>query len=214
MAERKTQEQFIEEMALCEPNVEILGEYKNAKTSILCRCKIHNCKYTSIPDHLLHRGSGCPMCAKEKRNASHKKKTHEQFIKDAAQKNPHIKIRGRYTGVMDNIECECKICGGVFDQVARKIMEGVGCPICAGVRIVPGINDIATTNPEVVRYFKDPSEAKKYSKGCNVTTWFKCPDCGFEKKTMICYVVQRGSMCCPKCDDGVSYPNKFSRSYK
>lgn len=212
MAERKTQEQFIEEMALCEPNVEILGEYKNAKTSILCRCKIHNCKYTSIPDHLLHRGSGCPMCAKEKRNASHKKKTHEQFIKDAAQKNPHIKIRGRYTGVLDNIECECKICGGVFDQVARKIMEGVGCPICAGVRIVPGINDIATTNPEVVRYFKDPSEAKKYSKGCNVTTWFKCPDCGFEKKTMICYVVQRGSMCCPKCDDGVSYPNKFSRS--
>ena len=65
MAERKTQEQFIEEMALCEPNVEILGEYKNAKTSILCRCKIHNCKYTSIPDHLLHRGSGCPMCARK-----------------------------------------------------------------------------------------------------------------------------------------------------
>lgn len=175
MAERKTLKQFIEELSTINSNIEVLGNYINARTKIECRCKIHNNIFYPTPDHLLQGRVGCPICAQERRNQSHKSKTHEQFIKDASEKNPNIKIIGKYNGALSSIRCKCRICDNEFDQFARKVIEGVGCPICANVRIIKGINDIATTNPELLKYFKNPEDAYKYHKGSKAKVIFKCP---------------------------------------
>lgn len=37
---KRTQKEFIEEMRLINPNIEIIGEYINSSHRIKCRCKI------------------------------------------------------------------------------------------------------------------------------------------------------------------------------
>ena len=62
---RKTQEQFVEEMKIKNPNIEILGQYINNQTPIKCRCKICGCEWeSSIPVNLLKCSYCCPECFK------------------------------------------------------------------------------------------------------------------------------------------------------
>ena len=59
---KKSPAQFWEEMMSINPNIEILDEYINNRTKILCRCKICDNKWESVPRRLL-MGQGCPSCA-------------------------------------------------------------------------------------------------------------------------------------------------------
>jgi hypothetical protein len=212
MSERKTHEKFITEMNDINKNIIILDRYMNAKTKLLCECKIHSHKWYSDPDHLL-RGQGCPLCAQEARNSKHKKKTHEEFVKACKISNPDIEILNEYTGILDNVKCRCKKCEAIYYQKARYIIDGKGCPVCANVKVIKGINDIATTNPEIILYFKNKEDAYKYTYGCDAKITFKCPICGFEKNLPINHVTNNGYFSCPRCSDGISYPNKFSREF-
>lgn len=57
----KTHDQYVQELSEVNPNIEVLGEYINNKTNILCRCKIHNYEFSPRSDSLLY-GTGCPLC--------------------------------------------------------------------------------------------------------------------------------------------------------
>lgn len=90
-----------------------------------------------------------------------------------------------------------------------RFTRGGRCPLCTNKKIVSGINDIATTHPHLVKYFKNPEDAKKYSLHSGKKTWFKCPLCGLERNTTVDVAFHRGWYSCDGCGDGVSYPNKF-----
>lgn len=89
-----------------------------------------------------------------------------------------------------------------------RFTGGGRCPLCTNKKIVSGINDVATTHPHLVKYFKNPEDAKKYSIHSGKKTWFECPLCGLEKYTTADAAFNRGYSC-DGCGDGVSYPNKF-----
>lgn len=58
---QKTHDEFVAEMAIKQPYIDVLGTYKNNKTHIECQCKHCKHKWNPIPNSLL-RGSGCPQC--------------------------------------------------------------------------------------------------------------------------------------------------------
>lgn len=91
----------------------------------------------------------------------------------------------------------------------NHFIKGNRCPVCVNRKIIKGINDIATTHPQFVKYFKDQEDATKYSIHSGKYAWFKCPDCGKEKYTDVCTAFQYGYYTCSSCGDGVSYANKF-----
>jgi len=68
-------------------------------------------------------------------------------------------------------------------------------------------NKIAITHPHLVKYFVNKEDAYKYSRASMANILMKCPDCGHEKK-MIIHDLRQG-FGCPRCSDGVSFPNKF-----
>lgn len=79
---KKTTEGFKEELFLINPYIEVLGEYTNNATKILCRCKIDDSKWFPTPNDLL-TGRGCPMCNSskgEKRIANYFKDNNIDFI--------------------------------------------------------------------------------------------------------------------------------------
>ena len=56
-----TQKEFITRLQQLNPDIEVLGTYKNMETKIKCRCRIDGHEWTSRPADLL-RGTGCPKC--------------------------------------------------------------------------------------------------------------------------------------------------------
>lgn len=79
-----------------------------------------------------------------------------------------------------------------------------GCPVCAGLKVVPGINDLATKCPKIFAMWsaKNTYTPGEVSAGSNKKAWFVCPDCKQEFEASICNVVhtvQNGSTGCPVC---------------
>jgi hypothetical protein len=83
-----------------------------------------------------------------------------------------------------------------------------GCPVCANKVVLPGYNDIATTNPDMAKLFYNIDDASKYMEHVNQYADFRCPRCGNKIRASINYVSYDG-LPCKKCGDGISYPNKF-----
>lgn len=77
-----------------------------------------------------------------------------------------------------------------------------GCACCAHSIVIPGINSIADTNPELSIYFINGDEYK-YSalSGCKVD--MICPECGNVKQQVISSLTNKG-FSCPICASSVS----------
>ena len=96
------------------------------------------------------------------------------------------------------------------EKVETLIEKGFGCPCCANRIIVPGINDIPTTDSWMIPYFQGgEEEASLYSKSCGKEIVPKCPDCGrlVTKQTVNSIYTHKGISCV--CKDGISFPNKI-----
>jgi predicted RNA-binding Zn-ribbon protein involved in translation (DUF1610 family) len=92
------------------------------------------------------------------------------------------------------------------------LMRGSGCNVCSGRKIIRGYNDLWTTSPEISKLLKFPECGYILTSGTEKCAIFICPDCGYEKIFRVCNIINQG-FSCPRCGDGVSYPNKFVRSF-
>lgn len=63
MASKKTHEEFIAEMAIVNPNIEIIGTYTKSTERI--KCKLDGYEWNPIAAELL-RGRGCSVCSRKK----------------------------------------------------------------------------------------------------------------------------------------------------
>ena len=123
-------------------------------------------------------------------------------------------IRPRYYKKYNKIKCydkwykyHCNKCGAELWRVESNIKKGYGCSCCSNQIVVKGINDIATTDNWMVKYFVNEDEIYKYTHGSGEVVLMKCPDCGYEKYDSI-YNVFKYGFSCNKCGDGISYPEK------
>lgn len=110
---------------------------------------------------------------------------------------------------------ECLECGNKDWIVETALCDSqhIGCNVCSTrpKKVVPGINDIATTAPWMIMYFGNPEDATKYTKTTKQVIEFTCPDCGRKHHKSIGSVYTCHNLSCP-CQDGWSYPNKFMYS--
>ena len=108
------------------PTLTVLGKYIDCRTKIEVRCNVCGNTFRSVPS-TLRRGHGCPYCA-----GTHCKTT-EQFIDEMAEKNPAIKILGRYRNNKTPIEVSCNVCGYEWSPIPNSLIEMKGCPKCKGL---------------------------------------------------------------------------------
>ena len=95
-------------------------------------------------------------------------------------------------------------------RVSNRVDLRRGCPVCSNKIIVPGINDLATTNPDLLYewdYSKNTIKPTELSSGTSKKIWWKCSKCGFE------WIISPNTRTtkksgCPQCADsrkGVSF---------
>lgn len=130
MGKMKTHKQYVDELLVKNPTIEVIDQYIDARTPIQHYCKKHDVFWCASPDNIL-RGCECPECGKEK-TRSHTKRTHEEYIKQVTNVNPNIEVIEEYKGANPSILHKCKIDGYEWRTTPANILYGKGCPKCAG----------------------------------------------------------------------------------
>ena len=122
---------FIHELATINPNITVLGQYKNRTTKLRCRCLVDGNEWMAAPAGLLS-GQGCPEC---KRDVLRKRaKSQEQFQSEMHDINQDVDIVGQYKNAYTKITCRCKTCGHMWDAWPTNLLRLQGCPECASSR--------------------------------------------------------------------------------
>lgn len=121
---QKSHEQYVEEVAKLNPNIEVIEKYINSSTKILHKCKIDGYEWLATPNHIL-RNSGCPVCS------GTKKRTQKEYIEEVAKINSNITVVEEYKSNKTKILHKCKICGCEWRVKPTDILSGFGCPKCS-----------------------------------------------------------------------------------
>ena len=74
-------------------------------------------------------------------------------------------------------------------------------------KLVKGVNDFATVNSELVKYFVDKEIPYNYSYGSSKKAELECDNCGYRKITSLDKLSTYG-FSCPKCRPGISFPER------
>ena len=161
--------------------------------------------------HSVNRGyTGCPSCANRKviPGINDLKTQCPKVANMWSSKNAYApgKVSASSNKKMLFV---CPDCGQEFTAPIYSVVKSVsygntGCPVCAGRKVVPGINDLVTKRPKVAAMWSDkndytPSEIPAWSSRRAI---FVCPDCKQEFVTSVrnmTRAIASGINCCPEC---------------
>lgn len=121
---RKTNLVFTKEALIKNPEVEILEEYVDSKTKILCSCKLGH-TWKAFPSNIL-KGHGCPICAGRFRY------THEDFMEkfNYLDDSSEYEVLSEYMGSQEKLIFKHKVCNNEFKMTPNNFLRGQRCPYC------------------------------------------------------------------------------------
>jgi hypothetical protein len=108
------------------------------------------------------RGTGCPVCSN---------KLVLPGTNDLATTNPELAAQADgwdpttvTAGSHKSVNWRCSL-GHSWRATVKDRTQGTGCPVCSNKLVLPGTNDLATTNPELAAQADgwDPTTVVKYS---------------------------------------------------
>lgn len=138
-----------------------------------------------------------------------RKRTPEFRYKVGETVNGHLLLTSAYIDKCHKYYTYTCLIDGYNGHIAEYwIIRGSGCPVCSGNMVMSGVNDISTLRPDMVHLLWNLEDAYVYSPGSGKKIDFRCPHCGNKINTYI-YDVSIQGLSCPKCGDGISYPEKF-----
>lgn len=192
---KKTQKEYVSELAYKNPNVIVLDNYINANTPIKHYCKIHNIEFNIRPISALY-GCGCHLCTNKKRNIN-QTRTHEQYLEEVAIKNPNIEVIGTYITARTAIEHRCKKHNVVWNTSPYSILRGVGCYKCSSEKIR---NKLVKSDSQYI------NELKEINPNIKVVEEYKNSLTPILHKCLVCNCEWKGTPAnilagsgCPKC---------------
>ena len=195
-------------------DISVLEPYVNQRTKILHRCNIHNFEWMGRTRQMAEGHNGCIYCSSEKRSkglTQNIEKVKEK-LKRVCGDEFTLNDDNEYLGYNEKMYFTHHLSNGTSHTVYSKPdrIYNHKCPVCSGLQVCVGFNDIWTTNPDLGNLLANPDDGFKYMQNSNKHTDFKCPVCGYICKDKSINQVNRDmDVRCPICKDGISYPNKF-----
>lgn len=150
--------------------------------------------------------NGCNKCKNTKilknnnLESSYPKIAQEWHKNKNGQHSPedHSPHSGRYAW------WSCSTCSHVWSaKISNRTILGRGCPLCANKVVIEGINDLATTHPQIAKEWHPTknknTSPKEVTYGSGKKVWWLCSK-KHEYKTSVLHRA-RGTDC-PKCNEG------------
>lgn len=148
-------------------------------------------------------GAGCPYCTNHKLliGFNDLKTRHPEIAREWSRKNN--KLKPTMVTPMSNkkVLWKCHTCGYEWQARISERSRGSKCPVCAGKIIVAGINDFATTDPEIAAEWSEKNQKldmESLSRYSAERVWWKCHICGHEWRAAINYRCRGHN--CPACN--------------
>lgn len=209
MPRMKTQEEYERQVADKAPHIAVIGQYRGSRVKIEHYCTTHDVSWNVSPFNFLQHPNGCSECQNEVLEKYYDtiRKTDTQFRQEVEELNAGVVPLEEYKGTHEKMLFECKY-GHSWISTPHDILDGYGCPFCAGNATLKGFNDLWTTNPDMAKMLKDPNIGYEISRGSRREVEWVCPVCGFIKISTPKQVSMYG-LACARCSDGISYPNRL-----
>ena len=166
-----------------------------------------------------HENQGCPYCLGRKVNADNCLATTNPKLAEEwhPTKNGDLTPKDVTSGgSRRKIWWIGKECGHEWDSSIYNRSQGKGCPYCSypARKVLVGFNDIHTTHPSLGKLLFNQEDGYRYTQSSNTKVDWKCPECGeIIKKRAISQIHSQGGLSCPKCSDGISYPEKVMYNF-
>ena len=166
--------------------------------------KCHNCgqefeaRIHHVVDAVDNGHTGCPICAGLKVVSSINDLA-SQCPKAAAMWSSKNRLSASEVATQSGKKAffKCHNCGQEFEARIHHVVDAVdnghtGCPICAGLKVVSSINDLASQCPEAAAMWssKNKLSASEVAVKSSKKAFFKCRDCGQEFEAAIQNVVR------------------------
>lgn len=143
---------------------------RGSKKKLQCQCE-HGHVWEVSPAHLV-QGRKCPYCA-------HKKAYPGET--DLATTRPDLAAqlvdKSLAYDLMEfsnkKVEWQCDV-GHVWTASVASRAAGCGCPVCSGRKVQAGVNDLATTHPDVTKMLVNPRLAAELTAGSNKVVEWHC----------------------------------------
>lgn len=202
MPKRKTHEEYMVEIQSKFPQLELVSQYKNAKTDVVFKCNDCNNIFSITPDTLARNYKNsfyipCPYCSGRILN-------NETFLKKMKSKN-NITVLSEYHGILNNVKCKCNICNHEWEEIAKNVIERNYCPECKKKSKIKPLNKILkelnNKNPNIIVEIN-----KSEYVGYKSVIYCKCKKCGYSWETTIS-AYQNSKGYCHKCINKIRRSN-------
>lgn len=221
---------FLEKSNLLKDNKELMKEYDYEKNKNVNLEKITNGSHFKLwwkcnKGHeweavVQNRtiGQKCPYCSNRKLLVGYNDlaTTSPNLVKEwNYEKNGELTPQEVMRGSIRKVWWKCDK-GHEWEAVVGSRRNGVGCPYCAGIKVMKGYNDLATINPRVAKEWNYEKNGDltpdKVTKSSGKKVWWKC-EIGHEWEAPISNR-NKGSNC-PICDSEkkISLPEKIIYFY-
>lgn len=193
---------------LVDPKDSLLTKGSNKK--VAWKCAAGHVYYSPVSNRALHQ-TGCNICKCVNVLVS--------GVNDLATKFPEIAKDADFdpssviAGTRRKLSWKCHKCGCCWKASgARRTYNKTGCPACAGVRVYPGVNDLATARPDLAKELVDKSLATKIT-ACSsrVRPLWVCGKCSHIYRSRVSFRYQ--GVGCPKCFPGGGFRSSFTEAW-
>lgn len=187
-------ETLINKMSKINPNIIILGQYKNSSTKIKCCCSIHNEIFYSQPRKLYEGNVGCKQCKSLKLKEANSIGT-GTFINFMKEHFPMVEVVGEYEDSRIPIQLYCKEHNYYFSRRPHQYLHTTNprCCDCGNSQLKSNedfIKELKLINPHIVPLEKYRGLANKIN--C------RCEKHNYEWKAIPSNILYQPSGC-PKC---------------
>lgn len=207
---RKTTEQYKKELAIYNPNVEVLEEYINARTKILHRYK--NCGHiaNAVPDRIL-RGSGCEICYRKSIGERTKKDTNK-YKEELISKNINVKVLEEYINANTPILHRFS-CGHINKVSPSSILSGSKCLQCSHIKLGESKRKSQTQYIAEVNRINPTINILGNYLNANKHIQVQCSICYYMWNPIAGALVKKNPTGCPKCAGQIVTSSDFYEKF-
>lgn len=124
-------------------------------------------------------GSKCPYCSGYTllKGFNDLSATHPELAAEWSDRNAPLKPDEINAKSRRNVWWRCKTCGNEWKSVVNARVKGTVCPVCADRAVLAGYNDMATTDPLLLRewdYEQNSLNPAAVSRNSAKRAWWKC----------------------------------------